>query len=255
MKKSTLFIFGLILTLMLNAENLIDGHEYANLGLSVKWATMNVGAATVTEYGNYYAYGEIVQQSPITYTLNSYKWYNNGQYTKYCFDVSQGVIDNKYVLDADDDIATYWGGKWRMPTKEEWEELISNCKWKRIAIGEYTQGFYVYANNDSIYFPAAGAAMGNGFVYKGREVYYASATLDSEDVSKAIVMYHFDGPMVQIGSNGRYIGVPVRPVWGEKSTSVTNVKMAKRNEKVIVNGQLFIQKNDQIFNIIGQRMK
>ena len=110
-------------------------HEYVDLGLSVKWATMNVGAESETDRGNYFAWGETTghaYSSGYQFSEGNYAWYNDdvtGKYTKYKHDGSSWDYE---VLESDDDAATRnWGGVWRMPTKAEWEELLNedNCTW------------------------------------------------------------------------------------------------------------------------------
>ncbi|MGM9817353.1 MAG: hypothetical protein ACI30B_00005, partial [Paludibacteraceae bacterium] len=115
-----------------------NGYEYVDLGLSVKWATCNVGATTPEGYGNYYAWGETAPKETYYYWDN-YTMGNGGstlgdvKLTKYCNNASFGqddFTDTKTVLDLEDDAANVnWGGKWRMPTDEEWTELRENCEW------------------------------------------------------------------------------------------------------------------------------
>ena len=133
-------------------EGYVNGHAYVDLCLpsGLKWATMNVGATNVTDYGDYYAwgetkaYGEEDQSNARNYSYansytktyyywNTYKWCNGSgkSLTKYCTDPLYGTEDGKITLDPEDDAATQnWGGKWRMPTSEEWTELLYNCYWK-----------------------------------------------------------------------------------------------------------------------------
>lgn len=113
----------------------VEGYDYVDLGLEsgLKWATYNVGASKVSEYGDFYAWGET--QSKEVYDWSTYKW-ANGSYksiTKYCTNSSYGTVDDKSKLDPDDDVATvYWGSKWRMPTIDEIKELIAGCEWNYV---------------------------------------------------------------------------------------------------------------------------
>ena len=122
--------------------------EYVDLGLSVKWATYNVGATTPEEYGDYFAWGEV--KSKIDYTENNYKYQG---YTKY------NPTDKKKVLDIiDDAVRMNWGGKWRMPSDSEWGELISQCTWEW---DNEKNGYVVTSQKEgytqkSIFLPAAG---------------------------------------------------------------------------------------------------
>lgn len=139
-----------------------NGYEYVDLGLSVKWATCNIGAVYPENAGSYFAWGELEEKTD--YSWVTYKWCN-GTYnsiTKYCVDASNGIVDNKTVLELEDDVAhAKWGGKWRMPTATEMQELIdtNKCTW----IWEMWNGMPGYKvvsklNGNSIFLPAAGAA-------------------------------------------------------------------------------------------------
>ena len=107
-----------------------SGYNYVDLGLTsgTKWATCNVGASKPQDYGDYYAWGEVTPKE--TYNWSTYKYgsaYN--QLTKYCSSSSygkDGFTDSKTTLDLSDDAAyVNWGGKWRMPTKAQQDELRS----------------------------------------------------------------------------------------------------------------------------------
>ena len=111
-----------------------NGYEYVDLGLpsGLMWATMNVGAETPEDYGDEFAWGEIAPKD--IYDWTTYKWCEgtDSTLTKYNFNNEFGVVDDKLILDSEDDAATMnWGGAWRTPTYEEWEELINNtiCSW------------------------------------------------------------------------------------------------------------------------------
>ena len=139
-------------------------HDWVDLGLSVKWATYNVGATAPEEYGSYFAWGETTPKT--TYNWSTYK-YAKGSFTtltKYCCDANygyNGFTDNLTTLEAIDDAATQnWGGKWRMPTDTEWGELVNQCTWTWT--GDYNNtgvaGFIVVSkkNSKTIFFPLAG---------------------------------------------------------------------------------------------------
>lgn len=134
-----------------------NGHEYVDLGLSVKWATCNVGATAPEKNGDYYAWGEI---QPKDDSGTPYKYYNgtDRSLTKYCTNSSCGTVDNKTTLEAMDDAATYnWGGTWRMPTDAEWTELREQCAWtKTIRNGKIGYEVKSKTNGNSIFLPAAG---------------------------------------------------------------------------------------------------
>ena len=136
---------------------------YVDLGLSVKWATCNVGADKPEEYGDYYAWGETEPKD--FYFWDTYK-YCDGTYnslTKYTDSAygKDGFSDNKSVLDTEDDVAhVKWGGNWRLPTKEELEELHTKCTWTSTTLNG-VKGYSVTSNVDgytdrSIFLPATG---------------------------------------------------------------------------------------------------
>ena len=97
----------------------INGHQYVDLGLSVVWATCNVGASSASGYGDYYAWGE-------TYTKTSYDKDNCQTWGKETGDISGTARD---VARAKR------GGTWRMPTSDEWQELVDYCTWRWTAQG------------------------------------------------------------------------------------------------------------------------
>ncbi|MBQ7945571.1 MAG: hypothetical protein IJ280_02495 [Bacteroidales bacterium] len=135
------------------------GHTWVDLGLpsGLKWATCNVGATSPEEFGDYFAWGETVPKD--NYDWSTYKYLNGSSstFTKYNTDSSRGSVDNKTTLELSDDAAhVNWGGKWRMPTKAEQDELRNNCDWTRISfngvIGYDVKG----PNGNRIFLPVAG---------------------------------------------------------------------------------------------------
>ncbi len=134
-----------------------NGHQWVDLGLSVKWATMNIGASSPEDYGNYYAWGETTTKS--TYDWLTYKWCNGSYYTltKYCTTSKWGTVDNKTTLDLKDDAAhANWGGTWRMPTVDEIKELKEKCNWEWTTQSGVNGQKVTGPNGNSIFLPAAG---------------------------------------------------------------------------------------------------
>ena len=100
-------------------------HEYVDLGLSVKWATCNVGADKPEDVGGLFAWGETETKSD--YSFSTYKFCIDGNRYKYS---KYNDTDGKTVLDPEDDVAhVNWGGDWRIPTWNEMEELLNQCSW------------------------------------------------------------------------------------------------------------------------------
>ena len=192
-----------------------DTKEAVDLGLSVKWATCNLGATYPEEYGNYYAWGEIT-------TKDSYTWENytlaNGSYdalTKYCNEESygnNGFTDELTTLTAADDVATQkWGGNWRMPTEDECQELIDNCTWTWTTLNG-VNGYEVKATNgNSIFLPAAGCCRNDVLYDAGSGGYYWSSSLNTYDPDYAQGVYFYSGRH-STGDDGRSCGFSVRPV-------------------------------------------
>ena len=186
--------------------------EPVDLGLSVKWANYNVGASKPEDYGDYFSWGET---SPKT----EYKWANylygtakNGPFSKYVLNSDYGTVDHKLVLDLEDDAAhANWGGDWRMPTKEEVEELMTKCTWAwttRNGINGYT----VTGNGNSIFLPANGMRS-SSIADEGTVGNYWSSSISGDGTYYSISPY-FSQSYKKSGNCYRYFGLGVRPVYG-----------------------------------------
>ena len=105
-----------------NITYIVDGHEAVDLGLSVKWATCNIGAEHPQDRGNHFAWGETKPKS--NYSWSTYKWCNgtSSSLTKYA--------SSETLEPADDAATANWGGTWRMPTPGELVVLRNNCYWE-----------------------------------------------------------------------------------------------------------------------------
>ena len=188
-------------------------YEAVDLGLSVKWANMNVGATSPEDYGGYYAWGETEEKD--NYDWITYKWCN-GSYdtlTKYCAISSYGTVDNKTVLDPEDDVAhVKWGGDWRMPTKAEQDELRNNCTWSWITQNGVNGYKVTGSNGNSIFLPAAGYRNGTEVYKRGSSGYYWSSSLYSDFSPCAYDLYFRSGHDDWYYDYYRYSGRSVRPV-------------------------------------------
>lgn len=152
MKK--LFLIGALFCIFCNSSygstkassepaNVHNGHGYVDLGLpsGLKWATCNVGASSPEEYGDYYARGEVN-------TKNEYTEDNCSTDRKYI---------NKISGDPRYDVARKkWGDSWRMPTKEEFQELKDYCTWEWTTQSGHNGYKVIGPNGNSIFLPAAG---------------------------------------------------------------------------------------------------
>ena len=152
-------------------------HEWVDLGLpsGTLWATCNVGANSPEEYGDYFAWGEVEPKD--YYHSNTYKWFvkdSNIDYwiTKYCNDSTEGYngfVDNKMELDPEDDAAyVNWGPSWRMPTREQQDELRESCTWNWTTLNGVNGCQVTGPNGNTIFLPAAG--------YRKVDILYADGT-------------------------------------------------------------------------------
>ncbi len=194
-------------------------YEYIDLGLSVKWATCNIGASKPEEYGDYYAWGETEPKT--NYGSSTYKWCNDSYttLTKYCNNSiygNNGFTDTKTTLDPDDDVAhVKWGGDWRMPTNDEFTELLNNCTWTQTTLNG-VNGYRVTSNKSgytdrSIFLPAAGYHSTSHLNYVGSFGYYWSSSLRTDYPNNVWGVY-FDSGNHDTCNCYRGDGQPVRPV-------------------------------------------
>ena len=143
-----------------------NGHEYVDLGLSVKWATCNVGATSPEDFGHYFAWGE-------TSPKDEYTEDNCSTCGKQMSDIAGN---------AQYDAATAnWGGDWRMPTKAEQEELLNNCTWTWTTQNG-VNGYNVKGpNGNSIFLPAAGSRKSSLYGAGSGGGYWGSTPYDYSD--------------------------------------------------------------------------
>lgn len=204
--------------------------ECVDLGLSVKWATFNVGATKPEEYGDYYAWGEVEPYyeagyaqfiSPVWksgkekgYSYSSYKYCNGSSTTLYKYNTQNncGFVDSKTQLELADDVAhVMWGGNWRMPTRQDFLELISLCDWM------YTnqngvKGYKITSKKDSnlsIFLPAVSVRFGTSKPLVGYSDgdYWSSTLIDNSPCYLG-----FSSSYYNMKNGGRSDGRPVRPV-------------------------------------------
>ena len=187
-----------------------NGHEYVDLGLSVKWATCNIGAECPEDSGDYFAWGEVELKKK--YSYKEYKFTKGGNFLMTSF-VKYTKDDRKNVLDIEDDVAhVKWGGKWRMPTKREFKELKEKCTWEKVGKNSKLVGYKVIGpNGNSIFLPAAGEIYSRIPIYYREKGLYWSNSLDISYPSHAYYL-QFDEHKVSLEGHIREEGFSIRPV-------------------------------------------
>lgn len=179
----------------------INGHEWVDLGLSVKWATCNVGASSPSDYGDYFAQGEI----------NSKTIYNDATYTP-PYDSNVGFIDR---FDASHDAATVnWGASWRMPTDAENKELCTKCKWTWTAINGHNGYRITGPSGKSIFMPASGIRGEDLRIDDGKVGYYWSSLWgwSSKKNNYSGRTLQFDNDSYSTDNARSWAGLNIRPV-------------------------------------------
>ena len=178
-----------------------EGHEYVDLGLSVIWATCIVGATSPEDYGHYFAWGETSPKA-------EYTWENSVTHGEQMSDISGN---------AQYDAATAnWGGSWRMPTKEQMEELVEHCEWERTQVNGVNGAKVIGPNGSCIFLPAAGYRYGSsldggGYLCNS----WSSTPNDDYDLYYdlyAHCLYFSNGDEHVFWGYVRYYGLPVRPI-------------------------------------------
>ena len=200
--------------------------EYVDLGLSVKWASCNLGANSPEQPGDYYAWGETEPKE--RYKDDNYKYGKAGTLesgsiayfmTKYCVEAALGLdgfTDGKTQLEPTDDAATVrLGAPWRMPTEAEIVELLEGCTWSKETIND-TPCIRATskANGKSIVICTAGFMLGNTLKDRGTETAFWTSTLHTPTSTRGrtFVDEGEDPCSPEAQSAVRELGLPIRPV-------------------------------------------
>ena len=194
--------------------------QAVDLGLSVLWADMNIGAESATDVGTYFAWGETVgytdenNYDKYKYDWDTYKWGQANQQTKY------NTTDGLTRLEDDDDAAIQnWGGSWRMPTRTEMDELINNTDRERVVIDDHVY-FKLMNKSDHekyILLPVSGAKVYPENLHTDRGLYWASTCSSvSEKPNFANQLYFTQDNINNLVTRpywlGRVAGLPIRAV-------------------------------------------
>ena len=229
--------------------------EKVDLGLSVQWASFNLGAKKADEFGDYYAWGETMPyyisgdaqaETPVWqggkesgYDWPSYRWCKSTyvELTKYCTEADfgwEGFVDDKTVLEQDDDAAYMsLGDKWRIPTRAEQDELRTKCTWTWTETNGVSGYLVTGPNGNSIFLPAAGYRYLTGLLGIGTRGYYGSASLNASGSMYAYDLYFLSSTVAR-NSIQRNYGLTIRPVYGDQAVPVTGVSLAQSELEIIV---------------------
>ena len=176
----------------------IPDHEYVDLGLpsGTLWATCNVGAESPEDFGDYFAWGETSSKEIYDWKSYEYCSFVEGRYVlnKYCTESYYGLdgyVDGLTVLDESDDaVRAEWGDNWRMPTREDWEELLSNTTNTMTEQNGVKGRLITSTNGNSIFLPATGFYLDDELICLGLGVYWTSSLQTS--AQKSAWSFHFD---------------------------------------------------------------
>lgn len=211
-----------------SVTGMFGDYSYVDLGLSVRWATCNVGATKPTEKGSYFAWGETTPKE--IYDMSTYRWGDATakKYTKYCVNAEFGtVVDGVTELEPQDDAASViCGDAWRMPTEKEFKELWLGCSWKWTTdfngSGEAGLVGTSKINGKIIFLPYAATLVGDKY---GTTCSYSTSSLFSlpdngRDVS---AFYFWENYLGRVNGATRECGRPVRGVIEKRQEFGTSI--------------------------------
>jgi hypothetical protein len=203
--------------------------DAVDLGLSVRWASYNVGANSSEEYGGLYGWADPTGEN----TTNDV-WDNNFTWISPLYG---GVTPPSEISGTDYDIArAKWGSYWRLPSSAEIQELIAKCTWQWTANGMKVTG----PNGNSIFLPAAGHRDGSTVSDAGTKGYYWSGTLSTSDSGNAqcLVADEENWRLSLSNANARYMGQSVRPVSNQPIEVITGDVAAVSPNAALINGSV-----------------
>lgn len=198
-------------------ETIVTEVKAIDLGLpsGIKWASCNMGATSPKDMGGFYAWGEIEQKNE--YSYENYKWSDSSNFVDgyYKYSIDGLYIDDKIVLDLEDDVAyVKWGKNWRIPSVDDIQELIDNCIWEYSSEGSLVTG----PNGNSIFIPFTGiyvhetllTDIGTSGYYQSNQLGGYNGSLQDSSQSQDLFIH----PNSQtVYHHFRHNGQSVRPVY------------------------------------------
>ena len=200
-----------------------NGHDYIDLGLpsGTMWATCNLGADSPEESGDYFAWGETTPKTTYNWSTYVYCKGDYNQLTKYCSQSDfgfNGFTDNLKTLQSSDDAATAnWGEGWRIPTRNEWSELLIRCTPTKTTINGVEGCLFTARNGNSIFLPVSERLWDNDSRTDGDMGSYWSSTLNTS-TPDCVKGFNFilSWDDYDIYDFGREFGLPVRAVYATR---------------------------------------
>ena len=243
------FTVGTDRSLVANFTAIGNDHAYVDLGLpsGLLWATCNVGADNPEDYGDYFAWGETQQKDTYSWSTYQYCMGTDHTLTKYCSNSSygyNGFTDTLTTLLLEDDAATaIWGSNWRMPSKEEWQELYNNTTVIWTTQNGVNGRLFTASNGNSLFLPASGYLTGSSGLrlYAGSRGHYWSSSLGTgSGYPNYVWEFYFDSDSFRIDHYGlRCCGGSVRPV---RSSGQNHAPTGAINGKFTINAD-----GDQVY--------
>lgn len=184
-----------------------DYAQAVDLGLSVKWCNVNVGAMTPGETGLFFAWGEIIGRT--TFTWDNYSLYENNAFTKY--KGKDGGDSAKKLSISDDAAYKVLGREWRMPTTADFKELKEKCSFKVNDDGDCL--IVTGPNKNTLTLPLGGYRDDTGWVDPAEcAAYWSSEYRWDEEPVEAYLLFFSSGNVFPEGTMDRYVGCNVRAV-------------------------------------------
>lgn len=186
-----------------SASGTEEDYEYIDLGLSsgLKWARVNIGASSPEERGYYYAWGEIETKEK----------YSNSTSTTYGVELYDISGNPQY-----DAAAALWGGHWRMPNTEEFQELVDECEWTWVKYNDVTGYVVTGSNGNSMFLPTTGYIYSSTLYYESSKGFYWSSMADVDNTEMAYDLYFYSTNYDNSAfDNYRRNGRPIRAIYDE----------------------------------------